>query len=239
MHLKRVTIHPEKFPTTEHYPFNLTIFHETKSILFNSPVTFFVGENGTGKSTLLEAITHKCGIYIWGNVERKPFKVNLYEKRLHEAIDVEWTQGSVHGSFFASQTFRNFAQILDEWAVADPGSLDYFGGESLVTKSHGQSLMSFFKARYKIKGIYFMDEPETALSPKTQLDLLGLLKDMSQAGHAQFIIATHSPILLACPEAKIYSFDYVPVKQIDYEETEQFQIYKSFMVDRNKYLNSK
>ena len=239
MHLKRVTIHPEKFPTTEHYPFNLTIFHETKSILFNSPVTFFVGENGTGKSTLLEAITHKCGIYIWGNIERKPFKVNLYEKRLHEAIDVEWTQGSVHGSFFASQTFRNFAQILDEWAVADPGSLDYFGGESLVTKSHGQSLMSFFKARYKIKGIYFMDEPETALSPKTQLDLLGLLKDMSQAGHAQFIIATHSPILLACPEAKIYSFDYVPVKQIDYEETEQFQIYKSFMVDRNKYLNSK
>ena len=239
MHLKRVTIHPEKFPTTEHYPFNLNIFHETKSISFNSPVTFFVGENGTGKSTLLEAMTHKCGIYIWGNIERKPFKVNLYEKRLHEAIDVEWTQGLVHGSFFASQIFQNFAQILDEWAAADPGSLDYFGGESLITKSHGQSLMSFFKARYKIKGIYFMDEPETALSPKTQLDLLGLLKDMSKAGHAQFIIATHSPILLACPGAKIHSFDHVPVKSIDYEETEQFQIYKNFMVDRNQYLNSR
>jgi len=238
MHLKRITIHPEKFPTTEHYPFNLNIFHETKSILFNSPVTFFVGENGTGKSTLLEAITHKCGIYIWGNIERKPFKVNLYEKRLHEAIDVEWTQGSVHGSFFSSQIFQNFAQILDEWAAADPGSLDYFGGESLLTKSHGQSLMSFFKARYKIKGIYFMDEPETALSPRTQLDLLGVLKNMSQDGHAQFIIATHSPILLACPWAKIHSFDYVPVKEIDYEETEQFQIYKNFMVDRYKYLNA-
>ena len=237
MHLKRVTIHPEKFPTTEHYPFNLNIFHETKSISFNSPVTFFVGENGTGKSTLLEAMTHKCGIYIWGNVERKPFKVNLYEKKLHEAIEVEWTQGSVHGSFFASKIFQNFAQILDEWAAADPRSLDYFGGESLITKSHGQSLMSFFKARYKIKGIYFMDEPETALSPKTQLDLLGLLKDMGQAGHAQFIIATHSPILLACPRATIHSFDYVPVKQIDYEETEQFQIYKDFMKDRDKYIN--
>ena len=144
----------------------------------------------------------------------------------------------MHGSFFASQIFQNFAQILDEWAAADPGSLDYFGGESLLTKSHGQSLMSFFKARYKIKGIYFMDEPETALSPKTQLDLLGLLKDMSKAGHAQFIIATHSPILLACPGAKIHSFDHVPVKSIDYEETEQFQIYKNFMVDRNKYLNA-
>jgi predicted ATPase len=238
MHIKRVNLHPEKFPTTEHYPFNLNIFHETKSILFDSPVTFFVGENGTGKSTLLEAITHKCGIYIWGCLERKRLKVNLYEKRLYEAIDVEWTDGPVHGSFFASQVFRNFAQILDEWAAADPRSLEYFGGKSLLTQSHGQSLMSFFKARYKIKGIYFMDEPETALSPKSQLDLLAVLKDMSQAGHAQFLVATHSPILLACPGAKIYSFDHVPIKQIDYEETEQFQIYKGFMEDRNKYLDA-
>jgi predicted ATPase len=238
MHIKRVNLHPEKFPTTEHYPFNLNIFHETKSILFDSPVTFFVGENGTGKSTLLEAITHKCGIYIWGCIERKRLKVNLYERRLYEAIDIEWTDGPVHGSFFASQVFRNFAQILDEWAAADPRSLEYFGGKSLLTQSHGQSLMSFFKARYKIKGIYFMDEPETALSPKSQLDLLAVLKDMSQAGHAQFIVATHSPILMACPGAKIYSFDHVHVKQVDYEKTEQFQIYKGFMEDRNKYLDA-
>jgi predicted ATPase len=238
MHIKRVNLHPKKFPTTEHYPFNLNIFHETKSILFDSPVTFFIGENGTGKSTLLEAIAHRCGIYIWGCIERKRLKVNLYEQRLYEAIDVEWTDGPVHGSFFASQVFRNFAQILDEWAAADPQSLEYFGGKSLLTQSHGQSLMSFFKARYKIKGIYFMDEPETALSPKSQLDLLALLKDMSHAGHAQFIVATHSPILLACPGAKIYSFDHVPVKQVDYEETEQFRIYKGFMENRNKYLDA-
>lgn len=238
MHIKKVDFHLKKFPTTEHYPFNLNIFHETKSILFDSPVTFFIGENGTGKSTLLEAITHKCGIYIWGRIERKRLKVNLYEQKLYEAIDIEWTDGPVHGSFFASQVFRNFAQILDEWAAADPRSLEYFGGKSLLTQSHGQSLMSFFKARYKIKGIYFMDEPETALSPKSQLDLLALLKDMSQAGHAQFIVATHSPILLACPGAKIYSFDHVPVKQVDYEETELFRIYKGFMEDRDKYLDA-
>jgi predicted ATPase len=238
MHLKRVQIHPEKFPTTEHYPFNLEIFHETKSILFDSPVTFFVGENGTGKSTLLEAITHRCGIYIWGSIDRKRFKVNFYERRLYEAIEIEWNHGSVHGSFFASQIFQNFAQILDEWAAADPRSLDYFGGKSLLTQSHGQSLMSFFKARYKIKGLYFLDEPETALSPRTQLDLLGVLKNMSRAGHAQFVIATHSPILLACPGAKIYSFDSIPVMQIGYEETEQYQIYKNFMEDRIKYLDS-
>lgn len=238
MHLKRVNLVPERYPTKEHYPFNLNIFHETKCILFDSPVTFFVGENGTGKSTLLEALTHRCGIYIWGNIERRRFKVNIYEQRLWEAIDVEWTHGPVRGSFFASQVFRNFAQILDEWAASDPNVFEYFGGKSLVTQSHGQSLMSFFKARFKIKGIYFMDEPETALSPKTQLDLLKVLNDMSQAGHAQFIIATHSPILLACPGAKIYSFDKIPVKQIDYEKTEQFQVYKNFMQDRNKFLGA-
>ena len=97
--------------------------------------------------------------------------------------------------------------------------------------------MSYFRARFKIKGIYFIDEPETALSPKTQLDLLKLLKEMSQAGHAQFIIATHSPILLACPGAKIYCFDHAPVKQVDYEDTEQFRVYKDFIEDRNKYLD--
>ena len=84
-----------------------------------------------------------------------------------------------------------------------------------------------------------MDEPETALSPKTQLDLLALLEEISRAGHAQFIIATHSPILLACPRATIHSFDYVPVKKIGYEDTEQFQIYKNFILDREKYLNAK
>ena len=237
MHLRKVDVFSEKFPTTEHYPFNLNIFHETKSILFDSPVTFFIGENGTGKSTLLEALTHRCGIYIWGCVERKRLRVNAYEQRLYEAIDIKWTNGPVHGSFFASETFRNFAQILDEWAAADPRSLEYFGGESLVTQSHGQSIMSFFRARYKIKGIYFMDEPETALSAKTQLDLLTVLREMSRDGHAQFIIATHSPILMACPGAKIYSFDHVPVKQLDYEDTEQYQIYKGFMENREKYLD--
>jgi predicted ATPase len=97
--------------------------------------------------------------------------------------------------------------------------------------------MSYFKARYQIKGIYFMDEPETALSPKSQLELLNVIKDMGQAGHAQFIVATHSPILLACPGAQIYSFDHIPVELIDYEETEHYRIYKDFLEDRQRYLD--
>jgi len=99
--------------------------------------------------------------------------------------------------------------------------------------------MSLFRARYKIKGLYFLDEPETALSPKSQLELLQVLQEMGDAGHAQFIIATHSPILLACPEADIYSFDQIPVKHIRYEETNHYRIYKGFLEDRDKYLSKK
>ncbi len=236
MHLKSVTFSPEKYPTKDYYPFNQHIFHQTKSIKFSSPITFFVGENGTGKSTLLEAISRKCGIHIWQGIERTRFEVNPYEEALYKYIAVEWVDGKVPGSFFASDLFRNFTQLLDEWAADDPGTLKYFGGKSLVTQSHGQSLLSFFRTRYQIKGLYLLDEPETALSPKSQLGLLKILQEMSQAGHAQFIIATHSPILLACPGAELYSFDDIPVKSIEYEDTEHYQIYKNFMGDRDKYF---
>jgi predicted ATPase len=118
----------------------------------------------------------------------------------------------------------------------DPGLIDYLGGKSLMSQSHGQSLMAFFTSRFKIKGIYFLDEPETALSPKSQLELLNLLEDMTRSDHAQFIIASHSPILLACPGAEILSFDENPVKQIDYKDTEHFRIYKEFMTDHRKFL---
>ena len=236
MHLKRVTLFPEKYPTKAYYPFNLDIFHKTRSVEFDSPLTFFTRENGTGKSTLLEGLCHKCGIHIWRDNKRTRLVVNHYEKAFYKFIAVEWRNGIVPGSFFASEIFRDFSQFLDEWAAADPEILKYYGGKSLVTQSHGQSLMSFFRARYQIKGLYLLDEPETALSPKSQLGLLKVLSDMSRAGHAQFIIATHSPILLACPGAKIYSFDHVPVKQIRYEETEQYRIYKNFMNNSKKYL---
>jgi predicted ATPase len=228
MHLNKIRINPEKYPTNSFYPFNLKIFEETRFLEFQSPVTFFVGENGSGKSTLLKAICRRCGIHIWEETERLRFQHNPYENELHQAIDIEWTNGSVPGSFFGSQIFQNFAQFLDEWAVADPKMLDYFGGKSLITQSHGQSLMSYFKSRYQRKGIYFLDEPETALSPKSQLELLQVLKQMGEAGHAQFIMATHSPILLSCPVADIFSFDSIPIQRIEYEATDHYQVYQDF-----------
>jgi predicted ATPase len=90
--------------------------------------------------------------------------------------------------------------------------------------------MSFFRSRYQIKGLYILDEPETALSPKSQMDLLQLLDEMGSAGHAQFIIATHSPILMSCPGAAIYNFEEIPIEQIDYKETSHYRIYKRFIL---------
>ncbi len=236
MHLKQVHIYPQRFPTLERYPFNLDIFNHPQSVDVYCPITFFVGENGTGKTTLLEAISHRCSIYIWQGQRRARFEYNRYETEFYKAVEVEWAQNTVPGSFFASDIFKNFAQIVDEWATMDPGLLDYFGGKSLMVQSHGQSLMSFFQSRFKIKGLYLLDEPETALSPASLIDLLKLLRQTSRAGRAQFIIATHSPILLACPEARIYSFTPSSLKTIGYEETEHFQVYKSFMQNPNKYL---
>jgi predicted ATPase len=236
MHLKSVTLHPENYPNREKYPFSLPIFQQSDCIQFSKPVTLFVGENGTGKSTLIEAICQKSNIHIWRDTDKVRYEHNRFEDDLYRYVSLEWTAGQVPGSFFGSNIFRYFTQVLDEWAATDPGQLQYFGGKSLVTQSHGQSLMSFFRARYQIAGLFLLDEPETALSPKSQLDLLDLIIRMSAAGHAQFIIASHSPILLACPGAVIYSFDTYPLRQVEYEDTQHYQIYRGFMEDRDKYL---
>ncbi|RJQ85420.1 MAG: AAA family ATPase [Desulfobacteraceae bacterium] len=228
MHLTRVIVQPGRFPTPDAYPFNLPLVQRTRVIDFPTPVTFFTGENGTGKSTLLEAICRCCRIHIWEGMERRQYQVNRYEKMLPEALDIQWADGPVPGSFFSPELFRNFSQLVDEWAVSSPGLLDYFGGRSLVTQSHGQSCMAFFRSIYAVKGLHFMDEPEAALSPKTQLRLLELLTQMSRTGHAQFIISTHSPILMACPQATLYSFDNESVGRISYKETQHYQVYKTF-----------
>jgi len=234
VHLKKVLLFPEVYPVRDRYPFSLDIFHKTRSLEFSSPVTFFTGENGTGKSTLLEAIARRCSIHIWQNTDRRRFEHNPYEEEFYRFIDIEWTNDIVQGSFFASAIFHDFARFLDEWASASPEILNYFGGKSLITQSHGQSLMSYFRSRFKIKGLYFLDEPETALSPKRQIELIGLLRDTGKTGHAQFIIATHSPIILSCPGATIYSFDHVPVRRVDYEETELYKVYKKFFQKKRK-----
>jgi len=238
MHLTRIEILGDSFPQCGTYPFTLEVLRRTRGLEFPGPVTFFVGENGSGKSTLLEAICLRCGIHIWRGDERARCDPNPLERELYRHITHEWAGGPVPGAFFSSNLFQNFARILDEWAAADPGVLEYFGGRSLLTQSHGQSLMSFFRARFTVKGLYLLDEPETALSPKTQLRLLRLLADMTVDGHAQFIIATHSPILLACPGAQLHTFDGPSVRPIAYRDTEHYRFYRAFLENSESFLKA-
>ncbi len=228
MHINKISINQDRFPTNNAYPFNLSIFQNTKTLDLTMPVTIFIGENGAGKSTLLKAMCSKCKIHIWEGVPRVRYELNRFENKLPNALDIQWVNGSVPGSFFSPELFRNFSQLLDEWAVNSPGILEYFGGESLMTKSHGQSTMAYFRSMYQKKGLYFLDEPEAALSPKTQLDLLGLLNDISANGDAQFIISTHSPIIMSCRQAEIYSFDNHSIERINFKDTPHYKVYKDF-----------
>jgi predicted ATPase len=229
MHLKSVNLNPQRYPDWNGYPFNLPVLRYTERLSFDTPVTLFVGENGTGKSTLLEALARRCGVHIWEDDDKPRPAAHPLARTLPGTLSIGWTEGRVPGSFFGSSVFQDFVRMLDGWASSDPGQLDYFGGKSLSLQSHGQSILSFFKSRYAIKGLYFLDEPETALSPKSQVELLELMKTMGSDGRAQFIAATHSPILLSCPGAVIYSFDHVPVRAIPYRETVHFKLYKRFL----------
>ena len=142
LHLKEIRLKSDQFPTKDHYPFNLDVLCKTPKIEFSSPVTFFVGENGSGKSTLLEALARRCEIYIWRGEERTRAVINHYEECLFLYLEAIWADDIVPGSFFSSQIFRNFAQLVDIWETDNPGQIDYFGGKSLLTQAVGSSTNS-------------------------------------------------------------------------------------------------
>lgn len=228
MHLLEISIDSSGFPSVETYPFMIPAIQGETTVEFSSPVTFFIGENGSGKSTLLRAIARRCGIYLWQGIQRPRYETNPLSEELYRFVALRWSDGSVPGSFFGSDIFANFARILDEWATMDPGIMKYYGGESLVSKSHGQCNMAYFTHRFSRRGIYFLDEPETALSPRSQLELLELLKTFSATQDVQFLIATHSPILLSMPEARIYRFQDEGINPVSYTDTEYYTIYRAF-----------
>ena len=235
MHITNVTLHPERYPSTELYPFNLQVFHTRRDLPFRKAITFFIGENGSGKSTLLKAIARRCSIHIWEE-DRGRYGNNPHEEDLFKYLDVAWEDSRKPGMFFSSERYQHLAKIIDEWAISDPKLLEYFGGRSLLSQSHGESFMSYFTSRFAIEGIYFLDEPETALSPRRQIEFVKMLVEHARDGHAQFIIATHSPILLSCPGAVIWSFDGHELKELAYEDTDYFLIYRDFLLHRERYM---
>jgi predicted ATPase len=236
MHLSKVRIHSERFPSRRCYPFNIPTIGHTEELIFKRPVAFFLGENGSGKTTLLEAIANKCGIHIWDKPRRHLAHYNPFETQLKDYVSIGWTNGGVTGSLFRAETFHDFADFLDDIALCDPGRLEYHGGHILNMLSHGQGILSYLSGRFHFKGLYLLDEPESALSPASQIKFLNLLQRLEANDQAQFIITTHSPILLAHPRAQIFNFDSSRIEEIAYEDTTHYKLYKQFFADRSVFL---
>lgn len=236
MHLTKIEIRGDEFPTHRAYPFNTPTLRSTGAITFSQPISFFVGENGSGKSTLLEGIARRCGIHIWDKPKRHMAHDNPYETLLKDYLSPTWSNGFARGSFFRAETFHDLADFLDDVALCDPGRLQYHGGRILNTLSHGEGMLAYFSGRLRVKGLYFLDEPEAALSPTNQVRFVNLLRRFAAGGLAQFIIATHSPILLACPGAQILSFDSPCIQDVSYEDTSHFQLYRDFITDRDSFM---
>jgi predicted ATPase len=236
MWVERVVVRSATFPSRDCYPFDLPCLHSDPELTFHSPIAFFVGENGSGKSTLLEAIVRRADIPIWMRDKSHIAHGNPYETRLFEHVDLEWTGRRMSGSFFSAETFRDRAEFLDDVSLVDPGQLKYFGGRIILNQSHGEGMLTFFQGRYALPGFYLLDEPESALSPRSQLELARMLIAYAGAGHAQFVVATHSPILLAVPGAQLFGFTREGIEETTYTETEHYRLYRDFMAAPQDFL---
>jgi predicted ATPase len=229
-------------PKTEitDYPFSIPAFKEGLTLRLHDNVTFFVGENGSGKSTLLEAIADQCGFNLRGgnrnhNVDSSE-EYNGYSTPLSGSITLGWTPKRISNGFFMrAESFFNFADYIDEIAEEDPDILDAYGGKSLHEQSHGESFLSLFQNQFS-RGIYILDEPEAALSPNRLMTFMSIINKLEQSGRAQFIIATHSPMLLCYPEATIFNFGTSGLEEIGYKDTEHYQLTKSFLDNPDAYF---
>lgn len=224
------------------YPFCLDIIKNLSHIVFPTQVTFFVGENGSGKSTILEAIAHKAGFGSEGGSKNIDFQTSAQQTytgavRLADSMTLSWRFKPHHGYFFRAESFFNIANHIDNLAAQDLRAYEPYGGKSLHEQSHGESFLSFFKHSLSANAFYILDEPEAALSPQRQLALMSIIYELCSKSQAQFIIATHSPILLAYPKATIYSCDTDMLNQVAYVDTDHYLITKRFLDDPDRYLH--
>lgn len=206
------------------YPFNIPVLKNLEELKIKSPVTFFVGENGSGKSTLIEAIAIASGLNAEGGSQNFNFKTNDSHSELYKELTISKTGNRpVTRYFLRAESFYNVASVIEN--IGD--ALYSHGGRSLHRCSHGEAFLQLVENRFYNKGLYILDEPEAALSPSKQMSLLILIDELVRNG-SQFIIATHSPILLSYPNATIYDFDN-NMNKISYEETEHYKLYKMFI----------
>ncbi|MFN0123015.1 MAG: AAA family ATPase [Blastocatellia bacterium] len=246
---------------TDEYPFSLPLIRDFPDLPFRSNVTFLTGENGSGKSTLLEAIAAGAGAIAAGATDIDRDESLAPARKLGKFLKFNWRNKTRRGFYLRAEDFFGFAlrmqrEVRDLEQIARDFEGDYSGyalglaqgaalgqrqaliekyGENLDARSHGESFLKMFQARFVPNGLYLLDEPEAPLSPQRQLALLAMLKEMTEQD-AQFIIATHSPILMAFPGAVILHFDGRTISEIAWEDTEHVSLTRSFLNNPQMYL---
>ncbi len=239
-YVRWVTLRRDKIESFSGYPFSLPAVKTLEQLDLHPKVTFLIGENGSGKSTLLEAIAVALGFNAEGGTRNFRFGTRLSHSVLHEYLRM--AKGIVRptdGFFLRAESFFNVAteiESLDSEPSSGPPIIDSYGGKSLHEQSHGESFLALVMHRFRGRGLYILDEPEAALSPQRQLVVLSRIHDLVLDA-SQFVIATHSPILMAYPDAWIYECGAGGVRRVAYEETEHFQVTRSFLASPRRMLD--
>ncbi|MGZ3476679.1 MAG: AAA family ATPase [Polyangiales bacterium] len=235
----RVEMVREKVPDESAYPFSIPAIARIERLELHPKVTYFVGENGSGKSTLIEAIAVAAGFNAEGGSSNFKFSTRSSESALWRALRlVRRARRPQTGFFLRAESYFNVAtkiEELDREPAAAPRIIDSFGGRSLHEQSHGESFFALLRHRFGPEGLYLLDEPEAALSPMRQMSALVRMHELVKQG-SQFVIATHSPILLAYPNAKIYELSADGIEERAYEETATYAVTRDFILRRDLML---
>ncbi|HKI86667.1 MAG TPA: AAA family ATPase [Thermoanaerobaculia bacterium] len=231
-YLRSIELNRESIESFEEFPFSVPVVRELDRLEFHPDVTFFVGENGSGKSTLIEAIALGMGFGAAGGTRNVRFETTESRSRLSEHLKLVRSIAKPEDYYFLrAESFYNVATYMDS-----VGYLGGYGGQSLHERSHGEAFLATLNTKLRGKGFYLFDEPEAALSPQRQLTALAAIHQLVE-NDSQLIIATHLPILMAYPSAKIVLFDETGLREIAYEETENYAVTRDFLNHRERMLH--
>ncbi|WP_040286283.1 AAA family ATPase [Sporosarcina koreensis] len=239
-YIKSLSLKRERIRSFGSYPLSLPFLRHLEELTFHPSVTYIIGENGMGKSTLLEGAATNLGFNPEGGTRNFNFSSYDSHSNLDEYLRItKGVRRPRDSFFFRAETYYNVAthiEELDTEPLGGPRIIDSFGGKSLHEQSHGESFFAAFLERFQGNGLYILDEPEAALSPVRQLAMLARIHELAEDG-SQFIISTHSPILMAYPDAVIYQIDEQGIEEALLEETSHYSVLKQFFEDRDRLLH--